>query len=277
MDSRAVGVFDSGLGGLTSVRELRKILPNEKIVFLGDTLRVPYGTRDRDTLLRFARDDFRFLLSKNVKHIVIACGTISSNIDSELLESVPVPVTGVIGPTVAAAAKATRNGAVGVIATTACIRSGAYQSSLEKADPSMRIAAVDCPRLVPLIESGCVSDKVPELTEALEEYLAPVKEIGADTLILGCTHYPLVSDIISSILGTGVTLIDSGAEAARAARDSMAASDSLSPSAVAAASEFYVTSDPLRFTSSSGFFLGESIPEAELVSLDNGPKAKGNE
>ena len=137
MDNRAVGVFDSGLGGLTAVRELKRILPNEKIVFLGDTLRVPYGTRDPDTLRQFAEDDLNFLLSKNVKYIVIACGTVSSNVPDEVLEAVPVPVTGVIAPTVATAVSSTDNGIIGVIATPACISSGAYQNGITNTDPSV--------------------------------------------------------------------------------------------------------------------------------------------
>lgn len=267
MDDRAVGVFDSGLGGLTAVRELRRILPNEKLVFLGDTLRVPYGTRDRETILSFARDDFGFLLSRNVKHIVIACGTVSSNITPELLASVPVPVTGVIEPTAAAAVSATSNGSIGIIATPACIRSGAYQRELLSSDPCLRIAAVGCPKLVPLIESGDLEAVSGELYEALTEYLAPVREIGADTMILGCTHYPLIADRISSILGEDVTLIDSGAEAARSAKEKMTLAQSLSSRSCAAEPEFFVTSDPERFTSVSGAFLGERIPEAKLVSL----------
>lgn len=267
MDNRAVGVFDSGLGGLTAVRELRRLLPNEKIVFLGDTLRVPYGTRDPETLRQFAEDDLRFLISKNVKYIVIACGTVSSNVPDEVIKAVPVPVTGVIAPTVDAAVSATRNGVIGVIATPACISSGAYQRGIAKIDPSVRVTAQACPRLVPLIESFGVAELGDEIDSALEEYLAPIIGSGADTLILGCTHYPLISDRIRRIMNRDITLIDSGAQAAGTAKEALESSGSLSSRKSPPRHEFYVTSDPERFTSSSGYFLGETLGKATLTTL----------
>lgn len=267
MDSRAIGVFDSGLGGLTSVRELRKLLPNERIVFLGDTLRVPYGSRDRQTIRDFAEDDFRFLVSRDVKHIIIACGTVSSNLSAEELAAVPVPVTGVITPAAIAAASASSNGIIGVIATSAAVRSGAYQDRISSIDPSLITVSVPCPKLVPLIESEPSAEVDRALDEALREYLLTVKEAGADTLILGCTHYPLIADRISSILGDGVTLVDSGAETARAAAKTLAEADMLNDSKVSAVPEFYVTSDPQRFENSSEHFLGERLAKAVLTSI----------
>ncbi|MBP0968913.1 MAG: glutamate racemase [Oscillospiraceae bacterium] len=265
MDNRAVGVFDSGLGGLTSVRELRRILPNEKIVFLGDTLRIPYGTRDRETLHVFAEDDFRFLLSRDVKYIIIACGTVSSNIAAEQLSAVPVPVTGVIKPAAEAAAASSSNGIIGVIATSAAVQSRAYEEKLKDLDPSFRVVSVPCPKLVPLIEAEASEDVGTALDEALKEYLLPIRDAGADTLILGCTHYPLVSERISSFLGDSVTLIDSGAEAARAARDEMSALDLLSSGSGPEVPEFFVTSAPERFAEAAEHFLGERFSHADLV------------
>ena len=267
MDNRAVGVFDSGLGGLTAVRELRRILPHEKIVFLGDTLRVPYGTRDPETLRQFAEDDLNFLLSKNVKYIVRACGTVSSNVPEEVLDAVPVPVTGVIAPTVAAAVSATKNGIIGAIATPACIGSAAYQRGIAKADPSIKVTAQACPKLVPLIESFGVSELGSEIDEALEEYLAPIRDSGADTLILGCTHYPLIADRIRKVMDRDVTLIDSGAQAARTAKEALEASGTLASRTGSPRHSFYVTSDPERFTFSSGYFLGETLGKATLTTL----------
>ncbi|MBP1555679.1 MAG: glutamate racemase [Oscillospiraceae bacterium] len=267
MDNRAIGVFDSGLGGLTSVRELRKLLPDERIVFLGDTLRVPYGTRDRQTIRKFADDDLRFLLSRDVKHIIIACGTVSSNLSAEELADIPVPVTGVIDPAARAAAAATSNGVVGVIATSAAVRSRAYQDRLNSIDPSFFVVSVPCPKLVPLIESESSEEVDSAIDEALREYLVTIKEAGADTLILGCTHYPLISDRISSILGDRVTLIDSGAETARAAAKTLAEADMLNQSGVPAVPEFYVTSDAQRFETSSEHFLGERLARAVLTSI----------
>ena len=267
MDNRAVGVFDSGLGGLTAVRVLRKLLPNERIVFLGDTGRMPYGSRDKDTLRMFADDDFRFLLSKDVKYILIACGTISSNIGNLHIESVPVPVTGVIEPTATAAVSASSNHRIGVIATEACIRSGAYQESVKKLDPSVEVTAVPCPKLVPLIEAFSPDRYREELFPTVSEYLEPIKQNHCDTLILGCTHYPLISDVISECLGPDVALVDSGAEAAAVTVNDLKTRNMCSSGTTIQEPAFYVTADPDRFSHSASFFLGEDISKAHLVNI----------
>ncbi len=267
MDNRAIGVFDSGLGGLTAVRTLRKLVPNERIVFLGDTARMPYGSRDTETLRKFAEDDFRFLMTKDVKYILIACGTVSSNIENVMTETLSVPVTGVIEPTAEAAIKTSDNGNIGVIATEACIRSGAFQRRLTDLCPSVTVTAVPCPKLVPLIESISPEEYSHALTDALDEYLKPIKENHCDTLILGCTHYPLISDLISENLGYCVNLIDSGAEAARYTVSQLTEFGLLSPSEKNGAADLYVTASPDRFTSSAAFFLGYTPKKATLVDL----------
>ena len=198
MDNRAIAVFDSGLGGLTAVKELRKILPGEDIVFFGDTARVPYGTRSRETILQYARQDIRFLLKQDVKFLLAACGTISSTYPTHEAARLPVPYTGVVSCACRAAAKATRNGKIGVIGTSATLRD---------MDPRYQITSVACPLFVPLVENGFFGDhnQVSELVIA--QYLEPVKAAGVDTLILGCTHYPLVEKNIQRLY-PGLPLID---------------------------------------------------------------------
>lgn len=223
MDARPIGVFDSGLGGLTAVKELSRILPEENIVYFGDTGRVPYGSRSREILRKYTRQDINFLLSQNVKMILAACGTVSSTAP-DILQSVGVPATGVIFPTAQAAASATRNGKIGIIGTTATIRSGSYRRELEKIDPALSVYEKDCPLFVPLVESGFVDDNDEITLLTAQRYLSSLRESGVDTLIMGCTHYPIISRIISKVMGGGVTLIDSGREtalwAARALRES---------------------------------------------------------
>ena len=217
MDSRPIGVFDSGLGGLTAVRQLTASMPGERIVYFGDTGRVPYGSRSRDTLRRHPPQDAAFLPSQGVKMITAACGTVSS-VAGDLGESLPVPFLGVLRPTAEAAARATRTGRIGVIGTTATIRSGSYRRALSAIDPSLQVFDRDCPLFVPLVENGffSVEDPIPRLTA--ERYLAPLRETGVDTLILGCTHYPLLEPVVQQVMGQNVTLIDSGRETALACR-----------------------------------------------------------
>ncbi len=217
MDQRPIGVFDSGLGGLTALRELRRILPGEELVYFGDTGRVPYGTKGRETILRYARQDVAFLRTFDPKAIVVACGTVSANALGELQEENQLPIFAVVTPAAQAAVEATRNKRVGLIGTSASIRSGAYEREMARLDPEIRVTAQACPLFVPLVENGRFrpGDRVAELV--VEEYLTPIKEEGVDTLVLGCTHYPLLIDAIRSFMGPQVTLIDTGAVCANQA------------------------------------------------------------
>ena len=197
MDDRPIGVFDSGLGGLTTVRELCRLLPEEDIVYFGDTGRVPYGSRSRETIVKYARQDVAFLRTFDLKTIVIACGTVSTTALDVLAAENPIPVLGVVAPAARAAARATRSGSIGLIGTQASIRSGRFRPG----------------------------DVVIETVAA--EYLAPLKEAGVDTLVLGCTHYPLLEKVIGAYMGPEVRLINSGAEGARAAADCLRERDAL--------------------------------------------------
>jgi glutamate racemase len=204
---RPIGVFDSGIGGLTVVRALRELLPNETIFYLGDTARVPYGGKSAATVERYSLEITEMLLAENCKAIVVACNTASALALPRLESTAPIPVTGVIRPGAAAAVALTRNGHIGVIGTRATIRSGAYESALRSVDPTVRITARACPLFVPLIEEGWLRSEVTD--RVVRQYLTPLVEEGVDTLVLGCTHYPLLREAIERFLGQSVTLVDS--------------------------------------------------------------------
>ncbi len=215
MDQRPIGVFDSGLGGLTALRALRALLPEEDLIYFGDTGRVPYGNRGKETILRYARQDVSFLRGFDLKTIIVACGTVSANALTKLTEeNGDLPIFGVVGPAAAAAVACTRNGKVGLIGTAASIRSGSYEREIGLLDPKVTVCAQACPLFVPLVENGRFrpGDQVVELVA--EEYLSSLREKGVDTLVLGCTHYPLLWDVVGKTMGEGVTLIDTGATCA---------------------------------------------------------------
>ena len=213
MDNRPIGVFDSGFGGLTAVRALRRLLPEEDVVFFADNGRAPYGCREREQLRRMARQDIELLLGHGVKAIIAACGTVSSNA-AEVLRAAPVPVIGMIEAPVEAI-RAEQSGApVGVIATAATVRAGAFAAALREACPEREIVSVACPDFVPLIESGHVHPGDPAVAEAAERYLAPLRERQIGTLLLGCTHYGLIAPAIRACLGDGVELVEASSCAA---------------------------------------------------------------
>jgi glutamate racemase len=255
LDKRPIGIFDSGLGGLTVVKELERLLPYEKIVYFGDTGRVPYGTKDHDTLVRYALQDIRFLSSYNVKAIVIACGTISSVAFDEVSAEIRIPVIGVVDPTAKAAVHQTRDGRIGVIATSATIASGSYEKSVERLLHGSKVKSRACPLLVPLIEDGHFGreNKIvkPIVQEYLNEFVGTV-----DTLILGCTHYPLLSDMIEDIL-PGVTLIDAGCETAKAAVDMLKQNELLTGED--GGCQFYVSDSTDKFARLAGIFLEHPV------------------
>ena len=211
---RPIGVFDSGIGGLTVVRALRELLPNEPIFYLGDTARVPYGGKSAATVERYSLEITEMLLAENCKTIVVACNTASALALPRLESATPIPVTGVIQPGAQAALAATRNGHIGVIGTRATIRSGAYESALRTFDPTVRITARACPLFVPLIEEGWLESEITD--RVVRQYLTPLVEEGVDTLVLGCTHYPLLREAIGRFLGQSVTLVDSAQNCATA-------------------------------------------------------------
>jgi glutamate racemase len=215
MDARPIGVFDSGLGGLTTVKKLAEFMPGEDIIYLGDTGRVPYGSRSRETIIKYAGQDAAFLAGFDIKAMVIACNTACS-VAYDLLDNVyNIPVYEVVSAPAKAAAILTKNSRIGVIGTAATIRSGAYEDAIRKIAPELQVFSTSCPLFVPLAENGRIDANDIAALAIAEDYLAGLRESGIDTLILGCTHYPLLRDVISKVMGSGVTLIDSGAETAK--------------------------------------------------------------
>lgn len=212
MDNRKIGVFDSGLGGLTAVKQIMKSLPNESIIYFGDTGRVPYGTRSEETILKYTRNDIRFLKSFDVKMIVIACGTASSVSLPAIKSEFDVPIVGVVDATVYAAVRATKNKKIGIIGTPGTIKSGSYERLINQYDSNMQTFTRACPLFVPLVENGHFDTEVTRLV--IEEYLEEIKSAGVDTLILGCTHYPLLKKAIGEYMGDSITLVDPGSEVA---------------------------------------------------------------
>lgn len=271
MDNRPIGVFDSGLGGLTVVRQIMRQLPGEDIVYFGDTGRVPYGTRSPETIEKYTRQDCRFLLNENVKLIIAACGTVSS-VAPHILRSLPVPAFGVVEPAADAAAGASRNGRIGVIATAASIYAGSFRRRIEQQRPDVLVIGQACPLFVPLVENGWIGrdDEVTRLTA--RRYLEPLREQNIDTLLLGCTHFPLLAPVIGDILGAGVTLIDAGQAAAVACARRLARSDSLNGSERPGSYRFYVSDRPEDFTRVADMFLdcevGGDIRTVDIEKVD---------
>ncbi len=268
MSSRnAIGVFDSGLGGLSAVKEFLHVLPNEKIIYFGDTGRVPYGNRSRDTIKKYAFQDTEFLLRNNVKMIVAACGTVSSVAGKELESKLTVPYTGVVNPTAFTAAHKTNNGKIGIIGTAATINSHSYKLRLEKLNPDFRVYEQACPLFVPLVEDGfiCRDDQIVRLV--IRRYLSALKEQGIDTLILGCTHYPLLREAISDYMEDKVTLVDSGYETAVYAAKILKEQNMLNDEPSHKNPEFFVSDTPDGFENVAGLFLGRDM-EHTVTQID---------
>ncbi len=257
MNQNAIGVFDSGLGGLTAVKELNRILPNENIIYFGDTARIPYGTRSRETVLRYAREDVAFLRRHPVKMIIAACGTVSSILGANSPVD-DMPFTGVVYPAARAACAATRNNRIGVIGTPATIRSGSYEHALHTISSAVDVTAMACPLFVHLVEYG-YTDRHNQITRlAAEEYLAPIRNADADTLILGCTHYPIIRDIIADVMGEGVTLISAGEETAKYAKQCLEEADLLTDSTEPGRNVYYVSDSVSMFRDNARHFLEDA-------------------
>lgn len=225
MDNRCIGVFDSGLGGLTCVSELMKVLGGESIIYFGDTGRVPYGSRSEETIIKYVRGDINFLLSHDIKLIVAACGTASTVALPALANQCSVPVIGVVEPAAEAAISATRNGRIGIIGTAGTISNGKYEKLIKEKSPSATTFSKACPLFVPLVENGLIDHDITRLTCRM--YLEELKAKEIDTLILGCTHYPMLKDVIAGFMGDSVALIDPGMETAHYVREFLAGSDLL--------------------------------------------------
>lgn len=268
MDNRPIGVFDSGLGGLTSVRELLARMPGEDIIYFGDTGRVPYGGRSREIITRYARQDVAFLHTFDLKTVVIACGTVSSTAIDVLKAEQDIPMFGVVEPTARRAVQLTRNGKIGLIATQATISTGAYERVIRALAPQTEIYAAACPLFVPLVENGRTQPGDVVIETVARDYLTPLKEAGVDVLVLGCTHYPLIREVIGAFMGPQVQLVDSGAEAAHEVGWWLSEHDSLASADHAGRCRWYV-SDAQGFRELASRFLGRPVTEpVERVDIE---------
>lgn len=263
--SKAIGVFDSGVGGLTVVRELIRQLPNEDIVYFGDTARVPYGIKSKDTIIRFSIENILFLLKQEVKLICVACNTVSSIALPVISSHFRVPIVGVISPGAREAAYATKNKRIGIIGTKATINSRAYEREVEALDADIKVISRACPLFVPFVEEGWLKERA--VLDVAQVYLAPLKRAGVDTIILGCTHYPLLKAVIRRVMGSETILIDSARQAAAEVKQILTNQGILSSNHKPPALSFYVSDGPAWFSGLAKRFLGYAIKEATQVSL----------
>jgi glutamate racemase len=258
----AIGVFDSGVGGLTVVHALLGALPREHLVYLGDTGRHPYGTKSAETVTRYSLENVDFLAAKGIKLLVVACNTASAVALETLAARHELPIVGVIAPGARAAVERTRSGRVGVIGTEATIASGAYTSALRALRPGLEVYTRACPLLVPLAEEGWVEGPIPR--GVAETYLATMRKSGIDTLVLGCTHYPLLKAVIAEVMGDGVAVVDSAEETARAVAATLEQRD-LARRRGTGSTSFFVTDVPDRFIRIGERFLGARLESAVRI------------
>lgn len=264
-----IGVFDSGVGGLTVAREIMRQLPNEKIVYFGDTARVPYGSKSQETVTRFSRQIVRFLETQKVKTIVVACNTASAYALDEIEKEISIPMIGVVKPAVNVAAQTTKNGKIGVIATQATINSHVYSTYINEMAPQMDVIGKACPLFVPLVEEGLLEDPVTD--EIARRYLAELIDIGIDTLILGCTHYPLIRDTIGRIVGEGIELVNPAYETARELKEMLAKMDLLTKEKPVLGSEqyrFFVSDGAEKFKSFANSIIKYGILSAKTINIE---------
>lgn len=263
--SAPVGVFDSGVGGLTVAHEVIRQLPHESLLYFGDTARIPYGPKSPETVRRYSREIADFLCDEGVKSIVIACNTATAHALTALRDEFDMPVIGVVEPGARAAVSVTTGGRIGVIGTVGTIKSGAYERAIRAIDPDVRITARACPLFVPVVEEGWTEHEATRLIA--REYLEPLVAADIDTLVLGCTHYPLLKPLLHEILGPGVRLIDSAEETAAETARTLAAANLAAPSDAEPTYRFVASDDPLQFLQLGQRFLGDTIEGVEIRTL----------
>ncbi|MBP5224345.1 MAG: glutamate racemase [Lachnospiraceae bacterium] len=263
-----VGIFDSGLGGLTVAREVMRQIPDERIVYFGDTARVPYGSKSKDTIRRYSEQIIRFLYTKDVKAIVVACNTASAYALEEIRDNVKVPIIGVVRPGARTAAQNTRNKKIGVIGTEGTVRSDLYKRYIQSLDPKAEVFQKACPLLCPLVEEGWWHDEI--TTNVVKRYLKGLTAAGIDTLILGCTHYPLIRSTIRQVVGERVTLINPAYETAVELKKLLESGGILAPPSPASPDKyrFYVSDDPEKFDAFASSVLEFSVSPAEKVRIE---------
>lgn len=267
MNDRPIGIFDSGLGGLTVLNEIHKLLPEENLVYFGDSGRAPYGTKSKETIIKYTFQDINFLLSQDVKMVVIACNTASACSLESVRKAYDIPLVEVVGPGARAAARATRSGHIGVIGTPATIASGVYERAIKDILPDCRCEKKACPLFVPLVEEGWWDHEISRLVA--EEYLGKMRAQGVDSIVLGCTHYPLLSGVIQKVMGDQVVLINSAKEVALAVRESLNQLRERRDSQGTRGTVKFYTSDSVdKFASLAGMFLDSPVTSVEKVEIE---------
>lgn len=266
-DPRPIGMFDSGLGGLTVMREIARLMPDESFVYLGDTARVPYGSRSNETITRFGMQDAAFLLARDIKMLIVACNTVSSVALDAIQSAFPeLPVTGVVLPGARAAVMRTAEKKVGVIGTHATIRTQSYVKAIHNIDKTIKVYGKPCPLLVPLVEEGLTNTSLTR--QVVQHYLYEMVDIGIDCLILGCTHYPLLMEVIQETVGTRIHLLDSALWAAKEAQDLLVNLDSLAPAGAGGSKTFLVTDVTPHFKEQAGRFLGAELSDFQKIDME---------
>lgn len=261
--SASIGIFDSGFGGLTVMRAVKKLLPNENIIYLGDAARLPYGNKSADTVVRYTLESSQFLISQNIKILIIACHTASSIALPALTTLHSLPVIGMVNPCLPALNS--KNGKIAILGTHATISSQIYQNALKRLTPNTSVSAIACPLFVPLVEEGFIDSPITQ--ESIRHYLLPVKEQEIDTVLLACTHYPLLQSLIQDFLGANCRLIDPAVNCAESVKGILNASGLLNAQAEEGNSVFYTTDDPEKFQHLGAIFLGNCIPNVQRVNL----------
>jgi glutamate racemase len=263
---KPIGVFDSGIGGLTVVKRLASALPNESIIYFGDTARVPYGSKSNSTVIEYSIQNTKFLLQKNIKALVVACNTASSIAIPELKKMFDIPIIGMIEPGSRMAIKKSKSNKIGVIGTRATINNLAYSKEIKKLNSSAQVVEKPCPLFVPLAEEGWIKHQA--TYEIAEEYLKELREDKVDTLVLGCTHYPILSEVIQKVIGSNVTLIDSGVASAEVIKSELEKLHLLSDLSRPGVQEYYVSDIPAKFKEVAELFLGREIHHVHKVDLE---------
>lgn len=266
MDNRPIGVFDSGLGGLTVLKEIMQFIPTESVVYFGDSGRAPYGTKSKETVIKFAFQDVRFLLNQDIKMIVIACNTASANAYEAVKNNFDIPVVEVVGPGAATVVKETRNKRVGVIGTAATINSGVYEKAISKIDNTIQIFSRACPLFVNLVEEGWWDNDI--ALRIAEEYLIPLKEEGIDTLVMGCTHYPLLANTISKVMGKGVRLVSSALEVAKVVKKVISEKNMERDRNIKPVYRYYTSDSVEKFELLGSSILNRKIQSAEKIDIE---------
>ena len=263
---KPIGIFDSGIGGLTVVKQLMHLLPDEQLIYFGDTARIPYGSKSKRLIEQYALEDANFLLQYDVKALIVACNTASSLAMDVLLEHLQIPVVGVVIPGAQAAVELTQNNKIGVIGTIATINSNSYAVQSHNRQNDARVFAQSCPLLVPLVEEGWLEDDITIMV--LKKYLAEMINESVDTLILGCTHYPLLEKTIQNIMGNNVSLIDSGRETAKAVKQVLIETGLLNRSGKFGQDKFFVSDIPMKFEEIGSRFLGKKLDNVERIDFE---------